>query len=178
MAERGLVGQDRLYPGRNDFRNSYKFSITNWRTLLRHLPFPKVVDRQLKDLLTAYACWLAFPIYPSPVHRQLEGLLTAYACWLAVSHSLIRSMKCSSVFPCPRQHWFSSNFGFQPFYVFEQAKCNIECQPVCPAIGRRQTPRPASASAPPPPHPQTSQDLVLLAEQMVACAPRFINGIK
>ena len=128
--------------------NTYKFSITTWRTLLPHLPLPKVVDRQLEDLLTAYACWLA------------------------VSHSLIRSMKCSSVFPCPRQHWFSSNFGFQPFYVFEQAKCNIECQPVCRAIGRRQTPRPASASAPPPPHPQTSQDLVLLAEQMVACAPR------
>ena len=145
------MGHDRLYPGRNDFRNSYKFSITNWRTLLRHLPFPKVVDRQLKDLLTAYACWLA------------------------VSHSLIRSMKCSSVFPCPRQHWISSNFGFRPLYICLRTS---ECQPVCPAIGRRQTPHPASASALPPPHPQTSQDLVLLAEQMVACAPRFINGIK
>ena len=62
------------------------------------------------------------------------------------------------------------------FYLLQQTILyNIGGQPVCLAIGQRQTPRPASASAsaPPPPHPQTSQALVLLAERMAACVTGF-----
>ena len=69
----------------------------------------------------------------------------------------------------------TSIFGPQVIVIPVVSFYLVQLLPVCLAIGQRQTPRPASASAsaPPPPHPQTSQALVLLAEQMAACVTGF-----